>query len=57
MMLLKGVLNLQTGGETSKADEIPQAEKDELNDVEKKLADEKTKKEAVFEIEYAGGFE
>lgn len=37
-----------------KADEIPQAEKDELSDVEKKLADEKTKKEAVLG-EYAGG--
>ena len=35
-------------------DEIPQAEKDELSDVEKKLADEKTKKEAVLG-EYAGG--
>ncbi|KAB3750036.1 molecular chaperone HtpG [Phocaeicola vulgatus] len=34
--------------------EIPQAEKDELSDVEKKLADEKTKKEAVLG-EYAGG--
>ena len=40
--------------EGKKADEIPQAEKDELSDVEKKLADEKTKKEAVLG-EYAGG--
>ena len=42
------------GGSSKKADEIPQAEKDELSDVEKKLADEKTKKEAVLG-EYAGG--
>ena len=40
--------------EGKKADEIPQAEKDELSDVEKKLADVKTKKEAVLG-EYAGG--
>ena len=45
---------LHKAQEGTKADEIPQAEKDELSDVEKKLADEKTKKEAVLG-EYAGG--
>lgn len=35
---------LHKAQEGKKADEIPQAEKDELSDVEKKLADEKTKK-------------
>ena len=45
---------LHKAEEGKKADEIPQAEKDELSDVEKKLADEKTKKEAVLG-EYAGG--
>ena len=45
---------LHKAQEGKKADEIPQAEKDELSDVEKKLADEKTKKEAVVG-EYAGG--
>ena len=45
---------LHKAQEGKKADEIPQAEKDELSDVEKKLADEKTKKEAVLG-EYAGG--
>lgn len=45
---------LHNAQEGKKADEIPQAEKDELSDVEKKLADEKTKKEAVLG-EYAGG--
>ena len=44
---------LHTSQEGKKADEISQAEKDELSDVEKKLADEKTKKEAVLG-EYAG---
>ena len=44
---------LHKAQEGKKADEIPQAEKDELSDVEKKLADEKTKKEAVLG-EYAG---
>lgn len=45
---------LHKAQEGKKADEIPQAEKDELSDVEKKLADEKTKKEAVLG-EYSGG--
>lgn len=45
---------LHKAQEGKKADEIPQAEKDELSDVEKKLADEKTKKETVLG-EYAGG--
>ena len=45
---------LHKAQEGKKADEIPQAEKDELSDVEKKLADEKTKKEADLG-EYAGG--
>ena len=45
---------LHKAQEGKKADEIPQAEKDKLSDVEKKLADEKTKKEAVLG-EYAGG--
>ena len=45
---------LHKAQEGKKADEISQAEKDELSDVEKKLADEKTKKEAVLG-EYAGG--
>ena len=40
--------------EGKKQEEIPQAEKDELSDVEKKLADEKTKKETLLG-EYAGG--
>ena len=44
---------LHKSQEGKKADEISQAEKDELSDVEKKLADEKTKKEAVLG-EYAG---
>ena len=34
--------------EGKKSDEIPQSEKDILNDVEKKLADEIAKKEAVL---------
>ena len=37
-----------------KQDEIPQADKEALSDVEKKLADEKSKKEAVLG-KYAGG--
>ena len=37
-----------------KQDEIPQADKEALSDVEKKLADEKSKKEAVLS-KYAGG--
>ena len=45
---------LHKAQEGKKADKIPQAEKDKLSDVEKKLADEKTKKEAVLG-EYAGG--
>ena len=45
---------LHKAQEGKKADEIPQAEKDELSNVEKKLADEKTKKEAVLG-EYSGG--
>ena len=45
---------LHKAQEGKKADEIPQAEKDELSNVEKKLADEKTKKEAVLG-EYACG--
>ena len=45
---------LHKAQEDKKADEIPQAEKDELSDVEKKLADEKTKKETILG-EYAGG--
>ncbi len=45
---------LQKAKEGKKDEEIPQAEKDELNDVEKKIADEKSKKEAVLG-KYAGG--
>ena len=37
-----------------KYDEIPQADKDALNEVEKKIADEKSKKDAVLG-KYAGG--
>ena len=37
-----------------KYDEIPQADKDALNEVEKKIADEKSKKDAVLS-KYAGG--
>ena len=36
-----------------KYDEIPQADKDALNEVEKKIADEKSKKDAVLS-KYAG---
>ena len=45
---------LHKAQEGKKADEISQAEKDELSDVEKKLNDEKSKKEAVLGA-YAGG--
>ena len=45
---------LHKAQEGKKADEIPQAEEDELRNKKKKLADEKTKKEAVLG-EYAGG--
>jgi molecular chaperone HtpG len=45
---------LQKKQEGKKYDEIPQAEKDALNDVQKKLADEKSKKEAVLG-KYAAG--
>ncbi|MDE5676693.1 molecular chaperone HtpG [Phocaeicola sp.] len=45
---------LHKAQEGKKADEIAQAEKDELDDVEKKLAEEKNKKETILG-EYAGG--
>lgn len=45
---------LHKAQENKKADEIPQAEKDELSDLEKKLADERSKKESLFS-HYAGG--
>ncbi len=45
---------LRKAKEGKKPDEIPQAEKDELSDVEKKLADEKGKKEHLLS-EYANG--
>lgn len=45
---------LRKAQEGKKSDEIPQAEKDELNDVEKKLSDEKAMKETVLK-DYAGG--
>jgi molecular chaperone HtpG len=45
---------LQKKQEGKKYDEIPQAEKDALNDVQKKLADEKSKKEAILG-KYAAG--
>ena len=45
---------LQKKQEGMKYDEIPQADKDALNEVEKKLADEKSKKDAVLG-KYAGG--
>lgn len=45
---------LRKAQEGKKSEDIPQAEKDELSEVEKKIADEKTKKEAVLG-EYAGG--
>ncbi len=46
---------LQKKQEGKKQDEIPQADKEALSDVEKKLADEKSKKEAVLS-KYAGGY-
>lgn len=45
---------LHKAQENKKADEIPQAEKDELSDLERKLADERSKKESLFS-HYAGG--
>lgn len=46
--------DLEKAQEGKKSDEIPQAEKDELSEVDKKLSDEKSKKEAVLG-QYAGG--
>lgn len=46
--------DLNKAKEGKKDDEVPQAEKDELADIEKKLTEEKTKKETVLS-EYAGG--
>ena len=46
---------LHKAQEGKKADEIPQAEKDELSDVEKKLADEKNQRKEAVLGEYAGG--
>ena len=45
---------LQKAQEGKKTEDIPQAEKDELNDIEKKISDETTKKQAVLG-EYADG--
>ena len=45
---------LQKAREGKKTEDIPQAEKDELNDIEKKISDETTKKQAVLG-EYANG--
>ena len=45
---------LRKNQDGKKQDEIPQADKEALSDVEKKLADEKSKKEAVLS-KYAGG--
>lgn len=45
---------LQMAQEGKKTEDIPQAEKDELNDIEKKISDETTKKQAVLG-EYANG--
>jgi molecular chaperone HtpG len=45
---------LQKKQEGKKYDEISQADKDALNDVEKKLADEKSKKDTILG-KYAGG--
>lgn len=45
---------LHKAQESKKADEVPQAEKDELGDLEKKLADERSKKENLFS-HYADG--
>ena len=44
----------QKAQEGKKTEDIPQAEKDELNDIEKKISDETTKKQAVLG-EYANG--
>ncbi len=45
---------LQKAQEGKKTEDIPQAEKDELNDIEKKISDETTKKQDVLG-EYANG--
>lgn len=45
---------LQKAQEGKKTEDIPQAEKDELNDIEKKISDETTKKQVVLG-EYANG--
>ena len=45
---------LQKAQQGKKTEDIPQAEKDELNDIEKKISDETTKKQAVLG-EYANG--
>ena len=45
---------LQKAQEGKKTEDIPQAEKDELKDIEKKISDETTKKQAVLG-EYANG--
>ena len=45
---------LQKAQVGKKTEDIPQAEKDELNDIEKKISDETTKKQAVLG-EYANG--
>ena len=45
---------LQKAQKGKKTEDIPQAEKDELNDIEKKISDETTKKQAVLG-EYANG--
>ena len=45
---------LQKAQEGKKTEDIPQAVKDELNDIEKKISDETTKKQAVLG-EYANG--
>ena len=45
---------LQKAQEGKKTEDIPQAENDELNDIEKKISDETTKKQAVLG-EYANG--
>ena len=45
---------LQKAQEGKKTEDIPQAEKDELNDIEKKISDDTTKKQAVLG-EYANG--
>lgn len=45
---------LQKAQEGKKSEDIPQAEKDELSDIDKKISDETTKKQAVLG-EYASG--